>query len=83
MLEDQGLPADLLFAADRDNNGRVNFSEYLLIRRAVVAWLQCSQSFMNRAGLRCGLALTSQHRTISQSEADIIFKLGNNLMKSD
>lgn len=82
-MEDQGLPADLLFAADRDNNGRINFSEYLLIRRAVVAWLQCSQSFMNRAGLRCGLALTSQHRTISQSEADIVFKLGNNLMKSD
>jgi hypothetical protein len=38
---------------------------------------------MNRAGLRCGLALTSQERTISQSEADIVFKLGNNLMKED
>lgn len=38
---------------------------------------------MNRAGLRCGLALTTQHRTISQSEADVVFKLGNNLMKED
>lgn len=38
---------------------------------------------MNRAGLRCGLALTAQYRTISQAEADIAFKLGNNLMKED
>lgn len=75
--------ADLMVAADRDQDGAINFSEYLLLRRALVAWLQCSQEFMNRAGLRCGLSITVRGRDIAQAEADIVFNLGARIMKND
>lgn len=33
------LVKDLMIAIDRDRNGRVNFSEYLLMRKSVTSWM--------------------------------------------
>lgn len=71
---------DILIACDLNIDGKLNFNEYLLIRKGVVAWLQCAQTSMNRAGLKCGLTLTVPGRQIEQSEADIMFRLGHSLM---
>lgn len=67
---------NLLIAADRDLDGLINFSEQLLIRRALIAWLQCSATRMNRTDLKCGLVIVTPFRSPHQSEVDLIFDVG-------
>jgi len=67
----------LMLAADRDLDGKINLAEYLLIRRAIIAWNECAQETMNRAGLRCALNITTaDHRNVDQAEADASFSIG-------
>lgn len=61
---------------DRDLDGKMNFSEYLLIRMGIVAWKECAQGGMNRPGLRCALSLTLKERDVSQAEANTMFNTG-------
>lgn len=35
----ENLSKDLVIAMDRDMNGYINFNEYLLIRKSVIAWM--------------------------------------------
>lgn len=70
------IAGDLLIALDRDLNGVLNFSEYLNLRRSVIAWSQCTQASMNRAGLRCGLNIAVPGKNLSQPEADVLYSLG-------
>lgn len=69
------LQSDLLLAIDRDLNGMINFSEYMMIRHAVSSWIYCAEKGMNRQSLRCALSLVSD-RTPTQAEADQIYELG-------
>jgi hypothetical protein len=53
------------------------------MRRAGVSWVNCAQETMNRAGLRCALALAVPGRLVEQSEADTAFRVGMRLMQSN
>jgi hypothetical protein len=75
------VAADLILACDRNLDGKLNFSEYLFLRRAAVAWTMCASERMNRAGLKCGLSIVVQSRTVSQSEADVAFRVALGYMK--
>lgn len=66
---------DLLFAADRDLDGFINFSEYLLIRKAIIAWKQCASYKMNRSGLKCALTIVQPYKAPEQNEADMMWDL--------
>lgn len=66
------LGDDLLIAMDRDLNGKLNFNEYMMIRKGVIAWLYCVETTMNRQSMKCGLSLLSKDRTPIQSEADAV-----------
>lgn len=35
----KAIAQDMLIAIDRDMNGRLNFNEYMLLRKSVIAWL--------------------------------------------
>jgi hypothetical protein len=48
---------DLLIAADRDLDGNINFNEYLLIRKALIAWQQCASYKMNKSDLKCAMTV--------------------------
>lgn len=74
------IPEDIMLAIDRDLDGTVNFAEYLMMRRAAHAWVECAQETMNRAGLRCGLSIVVPSRQVDQSEADVVFRVGLTLM---
>lgn len=65
-----------MLSCDRDMDGFLNFSEYLLIRKGLIAWNQCAQVNMNRIGLKCALTIATPLKTPSQSEVDVVFKLG-------
>lgn len=70
----------VLLAVDRDLDGKMNLAEYLMMRRAIIAWHECAQETMNRAGLRCSLSLiTNDHRNVDQSEADAVFLIASSL----
>lgn len=43
-----GVASDLIIAVDRDLDGKMNFSEYMLIRKGLVTWKHCAQGGMNR-----------------------------------
>lgn len=75
--------SDLMIASDRDLDGTINFSEYLLMRRSIISWMQCAQQFMNRAGLRCALSIAVPGRDLAQAEADTIFHLGTRIMRDE
>lgn len=81
--EGKRLARDLIIAVDLDLDGKMNFAEYLLLRRAAVSWVNCAQETMNRAGLRCALALAVPGRLVEQSEADTAFRVGMRLMQSN
>lgn len=70
------LSYDLMLSCDRDMDGFINFSEYLLVRKGLIAWNQCAQVKMNRIGLKCALTISTPLKTPSQSEVDVVFKLG-------
>lgn len=38
---------------------------------------------MNRSGLKCALSIVSNHKRISQAEADVVFRTGLSLMKKN
>lgn len=63
---------DLLVAMDRDLNGQLNFNEYMMIRKGVIAWLYCVETTMNRQSMKCGLSIMSRDRVPIQSEADSV-----------
>lgn len=73
------LSYDLMLACDRDQDGFINFSEYIMIRRGLIAWKQCAEVKMNRQGLKCALTITTPLKTPSQSEVDVVFKLGQEI----
>lgn len=76
----QSKAKHVLLGVDRDLDGKINLAEYLLMRRSIIAWRECAQETMNRAGLRCALSLvTSDHRNVDQSEADAVFLVGVSL----
>lgn len=50
-----------------------------MIRRGLIAWKQCAQVKMNRQGLKCALTITTPLKTPSQSEVDVVFKLGQEI----
>lgn len=78
--DDKAKSKQVLLAVDRDLDGQINLAEYLLMRRAIIAWRECAQETMNRAGLRCALSLiTNDHRNVDQSEADAVFLVGVSL----
>lgn len=77
------LAEDLIIAVDLDLDGHIDFAEYLLLRKAAVAWSHCAQETMNKTGLRCALALTVSGRHVEQSEADTAFRVGLRLMPHD
>jgi len=53
------------------------------MRRAIIAWHECAQETMNRAGLRCSLSLiTNDHRNVDQSEADAVFLVGVSMQEN-
>lgn len=33
------LARDLMLAVDRDNNNKLSFSEYMLLRKSVISWM--------------------------------------------
>jgi hypothetical protein len=76
------ITKDLIIAADRDLDGNINFNEYLLIRKALIAWSQCTTARMNRSELRCALTMMTPYRNPEQNEVDAIFKLGMNFSKT-
>jgi len=78
--EEMHKAKQVLLAVDRDLDGKINLAEYLLLRRSIIAWRECAQETMNRAGLRCALSLiTTDHRNVDQSEADAVFLVGVSL----
>lgn len=77
------LAEDLVIAVDLDLDGHVNLAEYLLLRKAAVAWSNCAQETMNKTGLRCALALCVPGRHVEQAEADTVFRVGLRLMPHD
>jgi Ca2+-binding EF-hand superfamily protein len=67
----------VVLGCDRDLDGKINLAEYLMMRRALIAWNECAQETMNRAGLRCALNITTtDHRNVDQAEADTAFGIG-------
>lgn len=52
------------------------------IRGAILAWLSCVNQVMNRAALKCALSTLVPDRRPLQSEADVIYKLGQKLMNN-
>lgn len=80
-LEPLQIAKDFVQAVDRDMDGSINFSEYLLIRRAAIAWHECAQDSMNRSSLRCALSIVVHGTNVAQSEADSVFRVALSLMK--
>lgn len=74
------LQKDIMLACDRNQDQKLNFNEYMQIRGAILAWLQCVNQIMNRAGLKCALSTLVPDRRPLQAEADVAFKLGQKLM---
>lgn len=75
--EDNSKAHQMILGCDRDLDGKINLAEYLMMRRALIAWNECAQETMNRAGLRCALNITTtDHRNVDQAEADTAFAIG-------
>jgi len=60
----QRISSDLIIAVDRDLDGKMNFAEYMLVRKGSVAWKECAQGGMNRSALKCALNLTIKDRAM-------------------
>jgi hypothetical protein len=73
--KDTDPAAEILTACERDLDGKLNFSEYLWLRRAAIAWQMCASERMSRAGLKCGLSIVVQGRNLSQAEANTAFRV--------
>jgi len=58
-------------------------NEYVTIRKSIIAWSECSDATMSPKGLRCGLGIVSNGRTIEQSDANIVFEFGISLQKKN
>lgn len=74
------LITDIMLACDRNQDQKLNFNEYMQIRGAILAWMQCVNQIMNRSGLKCALSTLVPDRRPLQAEADVVFRLGQKLM---
>lgn len=53
------------------------------MRKAIIAWAECADATMSPRALRCALSIVSGGRTVEQSEANTVFKLGLGLQKKN
>jgi len=82
-MKEYTLSNDLILAADRDLDGKIDLSEYISLRKAVIAWSECADSTMSPRSLRCGLSIVSQGRTVEQSDANAVFKFALGLQQKN
>jgi hypothetical protein len=65
------LGSDLVFVADRNGDGKINFLEYLYLRKAAIAWKKCvSSRLLIRADLRCAMVIAANATHLDDHEAD-------------
>jgi len=53
------------------------------LRRGIIAWSECADTTMSPKGLKCGLGVINVGKSITQSDANIIFQLGLSLQKKN
>jgi len=71
------LGNDIMFSGDRNGDGKINFLEYLFIRKAAIAWKKCvSSRLLIRADLKCALVIAANARNMDDHEGDFIYRLG-------
>jgi hypothetical protein len=60
------------------NKDRLNFNDYVFLRRASLAWNQCSyENNLSKLQMICALNVIVPMRSLSMGEAEQIFKLAN------
>jgi len=65
------LGEDLVFVTDRNGDNRINFLEYLYLRKAAIAWLKCvSGRLLLRSDLKCALVIAGNAKYIDDHEGD-------------
>lgn len=75
---------DVVYAADRGGDGKLNFLEYLYLRKASVAWYKCVQErLLTRTDVRCALIIAGNGRMVDPGEADFIYRTGLDLSLAD
>jgi len=73
----------LIIATDKDLDGKINLSEYITLRRGIIAWSECADSTMSPKGLKCGLGIINAGKSISQLDANNVFEFGVSLQKKN
>jgi len=75
---------DIVYSADKGGDGRLNFLEYLYLRKASVAWYKCVQErLVTRTDVRCALIIAGNGRVMDSGEADFIYRTGLELSNAD
>jgi hypothetical protein len=59
----ESIAADMIYAVDSDNDGLMNFAEYMFLRKSAVAWKKCIPgNLMAENEAKCAIEIAANNR---------------------